>query len=158
MINTRCTLVLNASRFLTQCRARHKFAYEGNPFETKINMKRQVKDPSYPNFNEQECLKWSNWRMLRDVKRRYISADYWQERNNMKSIAKCRTLPSVVRDMAKEDHSSVPRDAQINRLINRCALSSRARGKFIRYRLSRIIWRDMADHGMLSGYIRAKWG
>lgn len=159
LFNPRCALVLGAPKLLIpHCRMRHQFASKGNPFETKINLRRQVTDPSYPNFEKQECLKWTNWRMLRDVKRRYIVSEYWQERNNLMSLAHCETLPSVVREIALEERNSTPRDASINVLVNRCALSSRSRGRHSRYRISRNIWRDMADHGLVSGNIRAKWG
>lgn len=130
----------------------------GNPYATTLKRRREIKDPSIPNFEEIECLKWTNWRMLREVKRRHIVAKYAQYRMNMHSLANCKTLPSVIRNIALEERNSTPRDASINHLINRCSVTSRARGKLIKYRLSRIIWRDQADHGLLSGVIRAKWG
>lgn len=111
-----------------------------------------------PNFETVECLKWTNWRMLRDVKKRHKNSEYWQYRLDLKNISKCRTLPNVVRDIAWEERLSTPRASSVNQLMNRCAITSRARGKFYRYRLSRIVWRDLADHGLLSGVIRAKWG
>lgn len=135
-----------------------KLAGTGNPYVTCITRRREVKDPSIPNFEYQEGLRWTNWRMHREVKRRHIVADYAQYRMNMHSLANCRTLPSVIRDVALEERNSTPRDASINHLVNRCSITSRARGKWPRYRLSRIIWRDLADHGLLSGSIRAKWG
>ena len=138
--------------------ASDKFAYDGNPLETKTKLRRHVPNISYPDFEKQECIKWADWMMLRDVKKRYIHADYWQYRLNMKTIARNRALPSLVREIAWEERQATPRKSSLNHLTNRCALSSRSRGKFSRYRLSRILWRDCADHGMLSGYIRAKWG
>lgn len=135
-----------------------RLAGTGDPYETKVRRRRHIEDPSMPNFKEVECLKWVNWRMLRDVKRRHINSQYWQYRNCTHGLVKCRTLPSVIRDVALEERNSCPREASDNYLINRCALTSRARGKLRRYRLSRIVWRDLADHGLLSGAIRAKWG
>lgn len=160
MLNPRHILSWAVSKVIPQAvRQKHTgFVHTGNPFETKIAMKRQVKDISLPNFKEQECLKWSTWGMLRDVKRRHISSEYWQYRNNLMSVGYCRTLPSVVREMAIEDRNSTPREASATFRTNRCAISARSRGKLIQYRLSRIIWRDMADHGLVGGAIRAKWG
>lgn len=145
------------ARFLHQ-KPHEGFVYTGNPFETKIKLKREIPDPSLPNFKEVECLKWTNWRMLRDVKKRYINAEYWQYRLNMKNIGRNMVLPSLVKDIAWEERMATPRDSSVTHLTNRCALSSRARGKFPRYRLSRNIYRECADHGQLSGVIRAKWG
>lgn len=127
-----------------------------DPYETTIRRRRQVEDPSIPSDGV-ECLKWTNWRMLRDVKRRHMNSKYWQYRNNLMSVAYCKTLPSIVRSIAIDDRNSTPRDASVNHLRNRCALTSRNRGKVYSYRLSRIVWRDLADHAHLSGVIRAKW-
>lgn len=133
-------------------------SYTGNPYETKITRRRKIDDPSMPNFEHVECLKWTNWKMLRDVKRRHQNGRYWQYRTDMKNIAYCQSLPNVVRDIALEERNSTPRDASVVRLNNRCSLTSRPRGKFALYRLSRIVWRDITDHGLMSGIIRAKWG
>lgn len=130
----------------------------GSPYETKVRRRRQVTDVSLPKFDGVECLKWSSWVMLRDVKRRHIYSKYWQCRQNLQNIRKNRTLPNLVREIATEERSLTPRDSSINHITNKCGLSGRSRGKFIRYRLSRMIWRDLADHGLLSGFIRAKWG
>lgn len=132
--------------------------YTGDPFETRITLKRKVSDISVPNFEEQECIKWTDWMMLRDVKRRHIQADYWQYRVNLKCLAKNKILPNLVRDMAWEERMSLPQATSKNYITNRCAITSRSRGKFPRYRLSRIIFRECADHGLLSGFMRAKWG
>lgn len=130
----------------------------GSPYETKVKRRRQVKDLSIPKFEEVECLKWATWWMLRDVKRRHYYEKYWQCRTNLQNIRRNRTLPNLVREIATEERLLTPRYSSVSHIINRCAVSGRTRGKFRRYRLSRMIWRDMADHGLLSGFIRAKWG
>lgn len=139
-------------------KAARRLSGTGNPYATVIRRRREIQDPSVPDFEKQECLKWTNWRMLREVKRRHIVSDYAQYRLNMHSLANCRTLPSVIRDIALDERNSTPRDASVTHLVNRCSVTSRARGKWPRYRLSRIVWRDLADHGLVSGAIRAKWG
>jgi len=111
-----------------------------------------------PNFDHIECLKWANWMMLKDVKRRILNERYFQYRQQLHNIGKSRMLPSTIREVAIEDQQSLPRDSHRDRRNNRCAITSRPRGKLLRYRLSRIVWRDLADHGLISGAIRAKWG
>jgi len=139
-------------------RPQEGFAYQGNPHETKLRLKREIPNIGIPDFEKVESLKWSDWAMLKDIKRRHIHADYWQHRTNLKNLGKNSVLPSIVRDLAWEERMATPRASSKSQLRNRCALSSRSRGKFPRYRLSRIIFRDCADHGLLGGYIRAKWG
>lgn len=145
------------NQLLTRSVTTLHLAGSGNPYETKITRRRQVADPSMPNFKGVECLKWTNWRMYRDVKRRHFNAEYWQYRQDLLNISTCKTLPNIIRDIAWEERLATPRESSANYLVNRCAITSRPRGKFPRYRLSRIIWRDLSDHGLLSGVIRAKW-
>lgn len=159
MLNSRQIFSWSMWRSLSQSRQKHSgFAYTGNPFQTEIKLKREVKDPSFPDFEKQECLKWAKWSMLRDVKRRHINCEYWQYRKNLKNVERCRTLPSVVREIGLEDRNATPRASSITWTNNKCAVTSRSRGIFHRFRLSRIVWRDMADHALISGAIRAKWG
>lgn len=144
--------------FFRSTTSQTKFRGTGDPYATKIKRKRQVEDISMPTWDKVECLKWTNWRMRRDVKRRHLNAQYWQYRMNLKNILMSKNLPNVVRDLAIEERLSTPRDSSIANIRNRCAISSRSRGIFHKYRLSRIVWRDLADHGLISGAIRAKWG
>lgn len=137
--------------------AMRKLAYTGNPFETKITRKREVKDLSMPNFEKTECLKWTKWNMLLDVKRRHRMAEYWQYRTNLHSIAKTLSLPALVRELAIEDRNDVPKESYSVRIRNRCAITSRSRGKYREWRLSRILWREQADSGRISGFKRSQW-
>lgn len=129
----------------------------GDPHSTQIRRRRQVRDPNIPDFSKQECLKWANWKMLRDVKRRINHAAYYQEWVNLKNLG-TMSMPAIVRDLAREERVTLPRACTVKGITNRCAITSRARGKWIKFRLSRIVWRDLADHAMISGAIRAKWG
>lgn len=131
----------------------------GNPYETKIVKKNEVIDPSYPVWGKQESLKWAKWSMLRHVKNRYLLARYWQYKTNMKNISKCQTLPRALRDVANDERiSNPPREASLSHTNNRCSITSRSKGVVHQYKLSRMVWRDLADHGHVSGAIRAKWG
>lgn len=131
---------------------------KGDPYTTEIKLRRKVDNISYPKFGEVESLKWAKWQMLKDVKRRIINGQYWQYRLNLKCLSESMTLPNVVRQIAAEERLATPRDSSVNRIVNRCALTARPRGRYGRYRMSRIVWRDQADHGMISGSIRARWG
>lgn len=130
----------------------------GSPYDTKVKRRREVSDISIPKFDGVECLKWPSWMVLRDIKRRHNYEKYWQCRLNLQNLRRNRSLPNLVREIATEERLLTPRSSGYNYITNRCAITGRTRGKFIRYRLSRIVWRDLADHGLLSGIIRAKWG
>lgn len=51
----------------------------------------------------------------------------------------------------------IPRQTALRQLTPRCVLTSRGRGVVYRWRLSRIMFRELADHNKLSGVQRAIW-
>ena len=60
-------------------------------------------------------------------------------------------------EIGRQKLADMPRDGSIIRIRPRCALTSRPRGVVHRWRLSRIVWRDLADNNKLSGVQRAMW-
>lgn len=151
---------LTISRLNSTLAHLHKsIAGVGDPYRTENQCrKRPIRNPNEPDFEKQECLKWAKWNMLKDVKRRQVVSDHWQFRMNMRNIKKSTTLPSIIREIAHDDMVGSARHSAIGVLQNRCSLTSRPRGNYTVYRICRNVWRDLADHGLLSGHIRAKWG
>ncbi|CDW51846.1 Ribosomal S14 domain containing protein [Trichuris trichiura] len=105
----------------------------------------------------QRHTSWAKWGMLRDWRRRKLVAQYSDLRTRMKAIAKNDVLPTAIKKEMEKELNSLPRHSDPNYLKNTCQMTGRRRGNVTRYRLSRFIFRDMADHGKLSGVIRAKW-
>ena len=60
-------------------------------------------------------------------------------------------------ELAKQEFWAFPYNASIIRKNNRCAVTGRARGKLRRWRLSRVVFRELADNSQLSGVTRAWW-
>lgn len=60
-------------------------------------------------------------------------------------------------EIADKEIAALPRDSCPVRIRNRCVLTSRPRGVKRRWRLSRIVFRDLADHNQMSGILRARW-
>ncbi|XP_055968584.1 28S ribosomal protein S14, mitochondrial [Sorex fumeus] len=98
-----------------------------------------------------------DWKMLRDVKRRKMAFDYADERLRINSLRKNTILPRGLQEVADEEIAALPRDSCPVRIRNRCVMTSRPRGVKRRWRLSRIVFRHLADHGLLSGVQRAMW-
>ncbi|XP_036891019.1 28S ribosomal protein S14, mitochondrial isoform X1 [Sturnira hondurensis] len=121
-----------------------------------------------------------DWRMLRDVKRRKMAFDYADERLRINSLRKNTILPKILQhieeertvphfmreallprhqsqEVADEEIAALPRDSCPVRIRNRCVMTSRPRGVKRRWRLSRIVFRHLADHGQMSGVQRAIW-
>ncbi|XP_072919806.1 small ribosomal subunit protein uS14m [Hemitrygon akajei] len=98
-----------------------------------------------------------DWRMLRDVKRRKLAFEYADERRRLNAIRKNTILPKELQEVADKEIAVLPRDSCPVRIRNRCVLTSRPRGVKSKWRLSRIMFRQLADHNQMSGIQRAMW-
>uniref|UniRef100_A0A8C0GZU1 28S ribosomal protein S14, mitochondrial n=1 Tax=Chelonoidis abingdonii TaxID=106734 RepID=A0A8C0GZU1_CHEAB len=98
-----------------------------------------------------------DWRMLRDVKRRKMAYEYADERLRINALRKNNILPKELQEIADKEIAALPRDSCPVRIRNRCVLTSRPRGVKRRWRLSRIVFRHLADHSQMSGIQRAMW-
>ncbi|GFG38725.1 hypothetical protein Cfor_07032 [Coptotermes formosanus] len=101
--------------------------------------------------------KYADWRMLKDVKRRRTVKEFGAERMRINSLRKNDILPQELREIADHEVAALPRDSNYIRIRHRCALTSRPRGVVFKWRLSRIVWRHLADYNKLAGVQRAMW-
>jgi len=62
-----------------------------------------------------------------------------------------------IQEIAHQEVAALPRDSNYIRVRHRCALTSRPRGVVFKWRLSRIVWRHLADYNKLAGVQRAMW-
>lgn len=63
----------------------------------------------------------------------------------------------VPRQVARLFETELPRDSGAHRVRNRCALTGRPRGVLNEFRISRLMFRKLASHGMLPGVTKASW-
>ncbi|VEL17209.1 unnamed protein product [Protopolystoma xenopodis] len=96
-------------------------------------------------------------RMIRDFKRREISAHFIPLRIRLNAIRKNQILPKDIQDKASLQLHSLPRDSCWTRIHKRCTFTSRPRGVPSRWRISRIVWRNFADYNRMSGALWACW-
>nr|SVE76183.1 EOG090X0MNX [Daphnia hispanica] len=100
---------------------------------------------------------WTDWRMMKDNRRRKLLVQYAPDRVRAKALKKNDVLPAEITEIGAKMLAEIPRDASLTRIRNRCAITSRPRGVVTRWRLSRIVWRHLADYNKLSGVQRAMW-
>nr|SVE79287.1 EOG090X0MNX [Daphnia lumholtzi] len=100
---------------------------------------------------------WTDWRMMKDNRRRKLLVQYAPDRVRAKALKKNDVLPAEITEIGAKMLAEIPRDASLSRVRNRCAITSRPRGVVTRWRLSRIVWRSLADYNKLSGVQRAMW-
>ncbi|PNF29362.1 28S ribosomal protein S14, mitochondrial [Cryptotermes secundus] len=101
--------------------------------------------------------KYADWRMMKDVKRRKTVKEFGAERMRINSLRKNDILPQELREVADQEVAALPRDSNYIRVRHRCAITSRPRGVVFKWRLSRIVWRHLADYNKLAGVQRAIW-
>lgn len=106
---------------------------------------------------QQVRLKWADHRMKKDARKRETVKNEHITRLRINALRKNDILPSELREVADVEIHALPRDSSITRLVNRCAITSRPRGNVLRWRLSRFVFRHLADHNQLSGVQRAMW-
>lgn len=95
--------------------------------------------------------------MIRDVKRRQMSKEFAIDRLRLVSLKRNDIIPPEIKEQAATELHAFPRDSCPVRICNRCAVTSRPRGIAYRWRLSRIVFRHLADYNKLAGIQRAMW-
>ncbi|KAK9301884.1 hypothetical protein QLX08_005936 [Tetragonisca angustula] len=96
--------------------------------------------------------------MIRDLKRRKLAEKYADERLRLVALKRNDILPLEIREeVGKQINETIPRQTALRQLTPRCILTSRPRGVVHKWRVSRIMFRDLADHNRMSGVQRAIW-
>lgn len=98
-----------------------------------------------------KCLK------IRNEKRKKISQLHKAKRQKLIAVAKDDSLNFEERLMAQAKLAQMPRDGSPSRYRNRCSLTSRPRGNFRKFGLSRIALRELASWGQIPGLIKSSW-
>ncbi|XP_078033038.1 mitochondrial ribosomal protein S14 isoform X2 [Augochlora pura] len=96
--------------------------------------------------------------MVRDIKRRKLAEKHATERLRLVVLKRNDILPPEIRELAgKQIDETIPRQTALRQLTPRCVLTSRSHGTVLRWRVSRIMFRHLADHNKLAGVQRAMW-
>ncbi|MGH6953618.1 MAG: 30S ribosomal protein S14 [Alphaproteobacteria bacterium] len=93
----------------------------------------------------------------RNKKRRRLVAKYATKRAGLQAIARDRSLAPEERFNARLKMAKLPRNSSKVRIRNLCDLTGRSRGTYRKFKLSRIMLRDMAAFGQIPGLMKASW-
>ncbi|XP_031833757.1 mitochondrial ribosomal protein S14 [Nomia melanderi] len=116
-----------------------------------------LSNTNFPICNQIRNLYLGRW-MIRDMKRRKLLEQYGPERLRLVAMKRNDILPVPIQELAgKQIDETIPRQTAKRQITFRCVITSRPRGVVSRWRLSRIVFRDLADHNKLSGVQRAMW-
>jgi small subunit ribosomal protein S14 len=95
--------------------------------------------------------------VLKNEKRRKMVAKYAPKYAKLKAIANDESLDETERLIARLKMAELPRNGNPTRIRNRCELTGRPRGYYRKFRLARVMLRDLANKGLIPGVTKSSW-
>ena len=89
--------------------------------------------------------------------RRKLVAQYAAKRKRLKEVAGDLSKPAEERFAARLKLAQLPRNSSKTRIRNRCELTGRSRAVYRKFRLSRIMLREMGNKGLIPGLTKSSW-
>lgn len=99
-------------------------------------------------------MKYLFWK---DKKRRILYSAYERRKLLLKALIKNKGLTLKLRTFASKQLISLPRDASITRIRNRCIFTNRPRAVYRKFGLSRLMFRKYVWKGKLVGVKNSSW-
>ena len=75
----------------------------------------------------------------------------------LKAKANDTSVDETERLIARLKMAELPRNGNPTRIRNRCELTGRSRGYYRKFRLSRIMLREMGNTGLIPGLTKSSW-
>ena len=75
----------------------------------------------------------------------------------LKAIANDESKDETERLIARLKMAELPRNGNPTRVRNRCELTGRSRAYYRKFRMSRIMLRELANKGLIPGVIKSSW-
>ncbi|GMY19628.1 ribosomal protein S14, mitochondrial-like [Fagus crenata] len=96
-------------------------------------------------------------RNIHDNQRRQLAEKYELKRKLFKAFLRDPEIPAELREQQQCKLAKLPRNSSFTRLRNRCIFTGRPRGVYSFFRMSRIVFRELANKGALQGIKKASW-
>lgn len=93
----------------------------------------------------------------KNAKRKRLIDGKSATRKKLKAIISSKTSSFEERFAAQIKLSELPRNSSPVRYRNRCEVTGRPRGFYRKFKLSRIMLREMGSNGMIPGLIKSSW-
>ena len=90
-------------------------------------------------------------------KRRAMVKQYAPKFAKLKAQANDKSLDEGERLIARLKMAELPRNANPTRIRNRCELTGRPRAYYRKFRLARVMLRDLANKGLIPGVTKSSW-
>ncbi|WP_343343495.1 30S ribosomal protein S14 [Sphingomicrobium sp. XHP0239] len=93
----------------------------------------------------------------KNEKRKALAKKYADKYAKLKAQANDKSLDETERLIARLKMAELPRNANPTRIRNRCELTGRSRGYYRKFRLSRIMLRELGNKGLIPGLTKSSW-
>ena len=93
----------------------------------------------------------------KNERRKKLSAKYAAKYAKLKEQAKDKSLDETERLIARLKMAELPRNGNPTRIRNRCELTGRSRAYYRKFRLSRIMLRELDNKGLIPGVTKSSW-
>ena len=93
----------------------------------------------------------------KNERRRKLVAKTAAKLAKLKAKANDTSVDETERLIARLKMAELPRNGNPTRIRNRCELTGRSRGFYRKFRLSRIMLRELANKGLIPGVVKSSW-
>ncbi len=93
----------------------------------------------------------------KNERRKKLAKKYAGRISRLKAVANDESLDDTERLMARLKLAEVPRNGNPTRVRNRCELTGRSRAVYRKFRLSRIMLRELGNKGLIPGLTKSSW-
>ncbi len=93
----------------------------------------------------------------KNERRKKLAKRYAGQYAKLKAIANDESKDETERLIARLKMAELPRNGNPTRIRNRCELTGRSRAYYRKFRLSRIMLRELANKGLIPGVIKSSW-
>ncbi|MEG3153353.1 30S ribosomal protein S14 [Sphingomonas sp. RB1R13] len=93
----------------------------------------------------------------KNERRKKLVLQYAAKFEKLRAIANDAKADDTDRLMARLKMAELPRNANPTRIRNRCELTGRSRAYYRKFRLSRIMLREMGNKGLIPGLTKSSW-
>jgi len=93
----------------------------------------------------------------KNERRRKLVKKYAGRYAKLKAIANDKSKDDTERLIARLKMAEVPRNGNPTRVRNRCEVTGRSRAVYRKFRLSRIMIRELGNKGLIPGLTKSSW-
>ena len=93
----------------------------------------------------------------KNERRKALVKQYAAKFEKLKAIANDESRDEGERLMARLKMAELPRNANPTRVRNRCELTGRSRAYYRKFKLSRVMLRELANKGLIHGVTKSSW-